>query len=70
MLSPLEPQPCPWFLSKDSFFDVDHFLKAFIESVTILLLFYVLVFWLRGTWDLSSPTRDGSPTPALGGRAF
>ena len=26
------------------FFDVDHFLKVFIEFVT-LLLFYVLVFW-------------------------
>ena len=26
------------------FFNVDHFLKAFIELVTILLLFYVLVF--------------------------
>ena len=24
----------------------DHFLKAFIEFVTILFLFYVLVFWL------------------------
>ena len=32
--------------------------KVFIEFVTILLLFYVLVFWPRGTWDLSSPTRD------------
>ena len=34
------------------------FLKVFIEFVTILLLFYVLVFWLRGMWDLSSPTRN------------
>ena len=32
--------------------------KVFIEFVTILLLFYVLLFWLRGMWDLSSPTRD------------
>ena len=33
--------------------------KVFIEFVTILLLFYVLAFyWLRGTWDLSSATRD------------
>ena len=29
------------------FFDVDHFLKVFIESVTILLLLYVLVFLVR-----------------------
>ena len=28
------------------FFHVDHFFKVFIEFVTILLLFYVLVFWL------------------------
>ena len=33
-------------------------LKVFIEFVTILLLFYVLVFWPRGMWDLSSLTRD------------
>ena len=31
--------------------------KVFIEFVTILLLAYVLVFWLLGMWDLSSPTR-------------
>ena len=29
--------------------------EVFIEFVTILLLFYVLFFWLRGMWDLSSP---------------
>ena len=35
------------------------FLKeSFIEYVTILLLFYALVFWLLGLWDLSSPARD------------
>ena len=33
------------------------FLKVFIVFVTILLLFYVLVFWPPGMWDLSSPTR-------------
>ena len=32
--------------------------KVFTEFVTILLLFYVLVSWLQGTWDPSSPTRD------------
>ena len=32
--------------------------KVFTEFVTILLLFYVLVFWPQGMWDLSSPTRD------------
>ena len=32
--------------------------KVFIEFITTLLLFYVLVFWLRGMWDLSSLTRN------------
>ena len=33
-------------------------LTVFTEFVTILLLFYVLVFWPGGMWDLSYPTRD------------
>ena len=36
----------------------DHSFKFFTESVTILLRFYVLVFWQRGMWDLSSLDRD------------
>ena len=40
--------------------------KVFIEFVTLLLLFYVLVFWLRGMWDLSSPTRGRTHTPYIG----
>ena len=44
-------------------------LKVFSEFVTILLLFYVLVFWLRGMWDPSSLTRDGTHTPCLGRRS-
>ena len=40
--------------------------KVFIDSVTILLLFYVLVFWPPGMWDLSSPTRDRTRTPCTG----
>ena len=39
---------------------------VFIEFITILLLFYVLFFWPRGTWDPSSPTRNQAPTPATG----
>ena len=39
---------------------------VFIEFITILLLFYVSVFWPRGTWDPSSPTRNQAPTPATG----
>ena len=40
------------------FFDEDHFLKVFIEFVTALLLFHVLVVWPQGMWDLSALTRD------------
>ena len=40
--------------------------KVFIEFVTILLLFYVLVLWPRGMWDLSSLTRDWTRTPCIG----
>ena len=32
--------------------------KVFIEFVTILLLFYVLVFWPRSMWDLNFLTRN------------
>ena len=32
--------------------------NVFIAIVTILLLFYVLVSWPRGTWDLNSLTSD------------
>ena len=42
-------------------------LKVFIESVTRLLLFYVLAFWPRGRWDLNSlPGIKPSP-PTLEG---
>ena len=40
--------------------------KFFIEFVTILLLFHVLVFWPQGIWDLSFPTRDRTRTPCIG----
>ena len=42
------------------------FFKIFIEFVTILLLFYVLVFWPQGMLDLSSLTRDPQCTTCLG----
>ena len=32
--------------------------KVFMEFVTILLLFYVLVYLLQGMWDLSLPQRE------------
>ena len=37
--------------------------KDFLEFDTILLPLYVLVFWLRGRWDLGYPTTDRSHTP-------
>ena len=41
--------------------------KVFIEFVTLLLLiFYVLVFWPWGMWDLCPSTRDGTGTPFIG----
>ena len=40
--------------------------KVFIELVTILLLFYVLIFWLRSRRNPSSQTRDRSHTPCPG----
>ena len=37
-----------------------------IEIVTVLLLFYVLVFQSWGTWDLSSPTGNRTLTACIG----
>ena len=39
--------------------------KVFINSVTVLFLFYVLGFWLWGMWDLSSLARDRTHTPCI-----
>ena len=55
-----------FFLSFFFFFLMWIILKVFIGFVTILLLFYVLVFWPQGTRDLSSPTRDQTHTPCTG----
>ena len=44
----------------------EHILKVFIKFVTILLQFYVLFFWPRGMYDLSSLTRDWTHTPCIG----
>ena len=44
---------------KDFFFFTWAIFEVFIEFVTILLLFYILVFfWPWGMWDLISLTRD------------
>ena len=40
--------------------------KVFTEFVTRLLLFYVLVFWPGGMWDLSFPSRDRTCNLCIG----
>ena len=40
--------------------------KVFIEPVTILILFYVLLFWPQGIWGLSSTTRNQTHTSCTG----
>ena len=44
--------------------------KVFIEFVMILPLFYVLVFWPGGRWDLIYLTRGGAHTPCIGRQSF
>ena len=44
--------------------------KVFIEFVTSLLLFYVLVLWLQGIWDISSLTRNETHTLTLEGKVL
>ena len=47
-----------------NFFLMGTILKIFIEFVTVLLLFYGLVFWPRGLWDGSYlPDWGSSPHP-------
>ena len=41
--------------------------KVSIEFFRILLVFYILVFWWQGMWDLSSRTRNQACTPCNGG---
>ena len=49
---------------------MDHFfLSLYWICYNIASVFYVLFFWPRVMWDLSSPTRDRNCTPALEGKA-
>ena len=52
-----EDLPGIFFLSFFFFFNVT-ILIVFIEFVTVVLLFHVLVFELQGLWDPRSLTRD------------
>ena len=40
--------------------------KVFIDFVTVLLLFYILVSWPGGRWDFGSLTRDQTHAPCSG----
>ena len=42
------------------------FKKILYWIFTLSFLFYFLVFWLQGMWDLSSLTRDWTHTPCIG----
>ena len=44
--------------------------KVIIEFVTVLLLFYVFVFWLQGVWDLSFLIRDQTHIPCFKRRSL
>ena len=46
---------------------MNHFLKVFIEFITVLLLFYVLVVWPQGMWDLVPQAGIKPVPPALEG---
>ena len=56
------------FLFFKGFFNADHF-RVFIKFVTILLLFYALVFSPWGLWGLSSLTRDWNHAPCIGSQS-
>ena len=65
--------PLIWKLGTDGrfifcFFGL--FLKICIELDTVLLLFYVLVFWPWGMWHLSSPTRVWTLIPCIRRRSL
>ena len=55
------------FFFPEIYFSCGPFLKVSIEFVTILFLFYVLVFWRKGTWDPGFLTREWTGTPAQEG---
>ena len=59
VLNPYKP-PNPLKFSLKTIF------KVFTEFVTVLLLFYVLVYWPQGKWDISSLTRDQTLTLCIG----
>ena len=61
-------KPCTtWFYFFFKDFLMWTILKAFIEFITVLLLFNVFFFFLpQSMWGLSSPTRERTHTPCIG----
>ena len=57
------------FLSLFFFFSWTIF-KVFIEFITMLPLFYVLILWPRDMWDLSFLTWDQTHTLILEGEVL
>ena len=57
------------FVFKDSFW-CGQFLKSLLNLLQYCFCFCVLVSWLRGMWDLSSPTRGQTHTPCIGRRTL
>ena len=58
-----------WNASEVLFWFVDHSLSQ-IEFVTILLLFYFLIFWPEGRWDLTFPSGSKPLPSALEGKVL
>ena len=52
------------------FFYVDHFKSLYWICYNIASVLCFGVFWPKGIWDLSSPTRDWTCTPCLGRWSF
>ena len=55
-----------WQFFFNIFFLMWTIVKVFIEFVTILLLFCILVLWPQGMWDLTSLIRDRIYVPYIG----
>ena len=58
------------FFLRRPFFLMWTIFKFFIKFVTILLLFYLLVFWPQDMWDVSPLTRDQTHSPCIERRSL
>ena len=67
---PFNITPLIFFFFFLRFFWCGPFLTSLLNLLQYCFFFYVLVFWPRGMWDLSSPTRDQTLTPCIGRRSL